>query len=147
MSLAQVSPNLDFWSDTSDVGWGAHLGGDIASGLWSPQDADLSINARELLVVERGLHQFAHLIVNSTVTVFVDSYDCSGVSAQTGRHAFSSAELHRAEDPSVGRVSAFGSGSSVHHGEKQRPRRLSVQAQSDPGLRMDIEVGGLPGAA
>ena len=46
VSLAQVSPNLDFWSD---VGWGAHLGNNIALGLWSPQDADLSINARELL--------------------------------------------------------------------------------------------------
>ena len=26
VSLAQVSPDLDFWSDASDVGWGAHLG-------------------------------------------------------------------------------------------------------------------------
>ena len=26
VSLGQVSPNLDFWSDPSDVGWGAHLG-------------------------------------------------------------------------------------------------------------------------
>ena len=47
VSLAQVSPNLDFWSDPSDVGLGAHLGDNIASGLWSPQEADLSINAWE----------------------------------------------------------------------------------------------------
>ena len=26
VSLLQVSPDLDFWSDSSDVGWGAHLG-------------------------------------------------------------------------------------------------------------------------
>ena len=26
VSLHQVSPDLDFWSDASDVGWGAHLG-------------------------------------------------------------------------------------------------------------------------
>ena len=36
VSLSQVSPNLDFWSDTSDVGWGSHLGDSVASGLWSP---------------------------------------------------------------------------------------------------------------
>ena len=73
MSLAQVSPNLDFWSDTLDVGWGAHLGDNLASGLWSPQDADLSINARELLAVERGLRHFAHLVVDSTVAIFADN--------------------------------------------------------------------------
>ena len=46
VSLEQVSPQLDLWSDASDVGWGAHLGEDIASGLWSPKDMGMSINAR-----------------------------------------------------------------------------------------------------
>ena len=58
-SLSQVSPNLDFCSDASDVGWGAHVGGGVVSGCWSPQEVDLSINARELLAVERGLCHFA----------------------------------------------------------------------------------------
>ena len=34
MSLHQVSPDLDFWSDSSDVGWGAHLGDKVVSSLW-----------------------------------------------------------------------------------------------------------------
>ena len=34
MSLHQVSPDLDFWSDASDVGWGAYLGDRVVSGLW-----------------------------------------------------------------------------------------------------------------
>ena len=68
--LSQVSPNLDFWSDASDVGWGAHLGDGVASGLWSPQERDLSINARELLAVERGLLHFASQLVNLTVAAF-----------------------------------------------------------------------------
>ena len=38
VSLSQVSPNLDFWSDASDVGWGAHLGDSVVSGRWSPQE-------------------------------------------------------------------------------------------------------------
>ena len=29
VSLVQVSPNLDVWSDASDVGWGPHLGGKV----------------------------------------------------------------------------------------------------------------------
>ena len=45
VSLAQASPDLDFWSDASDVGWGAHLGSLTASGLWDSDQASLSINA------------------------------------------------------------------------------------------------------
>ena len=32
IALDQVSPQLDLWSDASDVGWGAHLGEDVVSG-------------------------------------------------------------------------------------------------------------------
>ena len=39
ISLAQVSPDLDIWSDASDVGLGAHLVDEVASGLWSPEEA------------------------------------------------------------------------------------------------------------
>ena len=56
--MAQVSSNLDFWSDASDVGWGAHLGQEVVSGRRSPEEASLSINARELLSMERGLLHF-----------------------------------------------------------------------------------------
>ena len=55
VSLAQVSPDLDFWSDASDVGWAAHLGPEVVSSLWSPDEVGVSINARELLAVEKGL--------------------------------------------------------------------------------------------
>ena len=37
ISLAPVSPDLDFWSDASNVGWGAHLADEVTSGLWSPE--------------------------------------------------------------------------------------------------------------
>ena len=73
VSLAQVSPQLDLWSDASDVGWGAHLGEDITSGLWSPEEAMLSINAREFLAVKYGLRFFAPQITNCTVALFVDN--------------------------------------------------------------------------
>ena len=59
ISLTQVSPQLDLWSDASDVGWGAHLGEEVTSGLWSREELALSINARERLAVERALLFFA----------------------------------------------------------------------------------------
>ena len=73
VSLCQVSPDLHFWSDASDVGWGAHLGRQIASGLWDAQQAALSINARELLDVQLGLYQSRSSLQGRTVAVFCDN--------------------------------------------------------------------------
>ena len=73
VSLCQVSPNLHFWSDASDVGWGAHLDRQIASGLWDSQQAALSVNARELLAIKLGLHQFQSSLQGRRVAVFCDN--------------------------------------------------------------------------
>ena len=73
VSLRQVSPDLHFWSDTLDVGWGAHLDCQVASGLWDTQQAALSINARELLAVQLGLLQFRSPLQGRTVAVFCDN--------------------------------------------------------------------------
>ena len=73
VSLRQVSPDLDFWSDTSDVGWGAHLGPLVASGLWDLEQASLSINARELLAIQHGLLHFQSSLCGQTVAVFSDN--------------------------------------------------------------------------
>ena len=71
--LSQVSPDLHFWSDASDVGWGAHLERQVASGLWDSGQAALSINARELLAVHLGLRQFQSSLRGMTVAVFCDN--------------------------------------------------------------------------
>ena len=73
VSLCQVSPDLDFWSDDSDVGWGAHLGQQVDSGLWTSLQASLSINARELLAIQLGLHRFQLSLRGHTVAVFCDN--------------------------------------------------------------------------
>ena len=70
VSLRQVSPDLHFWSDASEVGWGAHLDCQVASGLWDPQQTALSLNARELLAVQLGLFQFRSALRGRTVAVF-----------------------------------------------------------------------------
>ena len=73
VSLCQVSPDLHFWSDASDVGWGARLDRQVASGLWDTRQAALSINARELLAVQLGLRQFQSSLQGRTVAVFCDN--------------------------------------------------------------------------
>ena len=73
VSLCQVSPNLDFWSDASEVGWGAHLGHQVASGLWDFPQASMSINARELLAIQHGLHRFQLSLRGHTVAVYCDN--------------------------------------------------------------------------
>ena len=73
VSLHQVSPVLHFWSAASDVGWGAHLDCQVASGLWNTRQAALSINARELLAVQLGLFQFRSPLRGRTVAVFCDN--------------------------------------------------------------------------
>ena len=73
VSVCQVSPDLHFWSDASDVGWGAHLDCQVASGLWDSHQAALSINTRELLAVYLGLHQFQSSLRGRTVAVFCDN--------------------------------------------------------------------------
>ena len=73
VSLRQVRPDLDFWSDASDIGWGAHLGTLVVSGLWDEADSLLPANARELLAVRRGLLHFRSYLSGATVAVFCDN--------------------------------------------------------------------------
>ena len=73
VSLLQVSPDLDFWSDASDMGWGAHLGSLTASGLWNLDQSALSINTRELLAICEGLLHFQSSLVGRNVSVFCNN--------------------------------------------------------------------------
>ena len=88
ISLEQVSPQLELWSDASDVGWGAHLDEQVASGLWAPEEVKLSINVRELLAIERALLWFAPHLVDSLVAIFADnSTTISYLGNQGGTHS------------------------------------------------------------
>ena len=96
VSFAQVSPDLDFWSDASEVGWGAHLGQEVVSGLWSPSEVGVSINAWELLAVERGLLLFQASLRGSTVAIYVDNSTAGAYLRKSGVPAlFFSARLLR----------------------------------------------------
>ena len=145
VSLSQASPNLDFWSDTSDMDLGAHLGDDVVSGRWSPQDVDLSIIARELLAVERGLHRFAPQVVDLTVAIFVDnSTAVAYLRSQEGTQSpllnpIAQQILRWAESLPFVLAPQFIMG-------KNNALACSLQAQSTPGLGVDAQTGSLPGS-
>ena len=73
VSLSLPAPDISFFSDASDVGWGALVGEHHASGLWSPHQKALSIDMRELLAVQFGLQAFEHLLVGMSVALFCDN--------------------------------------------------------------------------
>ena len=71
VSAPSVScPSL--WSGASDVGWGAHLDCQVASGLLDTRQAALSVYARDRLAVRLGLCQFRSPLRGRTVAVFCD---------------------------------------------------------------------------
>ena len=116
MALDQVSPQLDLWSDASDVGWGAHLGEEVTSGLWAPEELDLSINVRELLAIEKALHWFAPQIRNSSGGDFCGQRYGGGLSGESERNTFVATEFHRSEDLTVVGNSSRAVDSPIHLG-------------------------------
>ena len=66
-------PDQMFWSDASDQGWGANLSDVFVSGIWSAEEALLSINMRELLAVEKGLLAFLPQLQGEVVGLFCDN--------------------------------------------------------------------------
>ena len=71
--LSSLPPDLMFWSDASDQGWGAHLGNHLISGHWSEEEAKSPINYRELLAIQKGLIFFQEKLCNQSVAVFADN--------------------------------------------------------------------------
>ena len=59
VDLSLPVPDLNFYSDASDVGWGAIIGEHQVSGVWTPSQRELSINLREMMAVQKGLLESA----------------------------------------------------------------------------------------
>ena len=148
VSLAQVSPDLDFWSDASDVGWGGHLGPEVVSGLWSPDEVGVSINARELLAMEKGLLHFQSSLRGSTVAIYMDN---STAVAYLRKYPVSLPQQNSSEDLEMVGASRDHPSSAVHSGQSQCPHGLSLPPSSVSGLRMDSSPrclsGSLPSVA
>ena len=64
---------MSFYSDASDVGWGAIVGENQVSGVWTPSQRELSINLREMMAVQKGLLEFSSLLRGKTIALFCDN--------------------------------------------------------------------------
>ena len=73
VDLSLPVPDLSFYSDASDVGWGAIVGEHQVSGVWTPSQRELSINLREMMAVQNDLLQFSSLLRGKTIALFCDN--------------------------------------------------------------------------
>ena len=73
VDLSLPVPDLSFCSDASDVGWGAIVGENQVSGVWTPSQRELSINLREMMAVLKGLLGFSSLFRGKTIALFCDN--------------------------------------------------------------------------
>ena len=129
-----VSPDLDFWSDTSDVGWGAHLGSLTAS-------AALSINARKLLAIREGLLHFRSSLVEKNVAVFC--YNSTAVSYLRKEGGTRSPFLNSlARDSPLGGVPLHQAVPPVHSGVPERSGGLSLSPSPTSSYRVVSSSGG-----
>lgn len=69
----QKPETITLTTDTSLVGWGAHLGDSTIQGRWSPEESNLHINLLELRVVQNTCQRFLPLIRDRTVQILRDN--------------------------------------------------------------------------
>ena len=68
VDLSLPVPDLSFYLNASDIGWGAIVGENQVSGVW-----ELSINLREMMAVQKGLLEFGSLLRGKTIALFCDN--------------------------------------------------------------------------
>ena len=139
ISLEQVSPQLDLWSDASDVGWGAHLGEEVVSGLWSPEECLSSINHWELLAVFYALQHFpaCSQCLGSGVR---RQHDGAGLPEESGGYQIRRPEPDGSGSAALGGALFYHSSTTIYHGAQQCVGGCSISPESDSGLRMDLET-------
>ena len=147
VSLEQVSPQLDLWSDASDVGWEAHLGEEVASGLLGSRGIRHFHQCQGAL----GNREGSSLVRSSNLRLLRSNFRRqrygSSLSQESGRDTFVTSQFHRSEDSPLGGVVSSPAVSSAHHGKTQCSGGFVVSSESGPGLRVDSEAGGISGAA
>ena len=73
VDLSLPVPDLSFYSDASDVDWGAIVGEHQVSGVCTPSQRELSINLREMVAVQKGLLEFSSILRGKTIALFCDN--------------------------------------------------------------------------
>ena len=128
VSLNQVSPDLHFWSDASDVGWGAHLDCQVASGLWNTRQgtARCSAGTFPVPVSSPGSHGGCLL----------RQHHSGSLPSQGGWHQISSPQQLGSSDLTLDGVPLHPPGSTVPSGLQQCPSRRPISPSPTPTYRV-----------
>ena len=141
VSLAQVSPDLDFWSDASDVGWGVHLGSLTTSGLWNSDQAS----------VHQRSGASAHQRGSPPLPLFSGREECGSllrqlhsgvVSPQGGGHQVAVPQLPGSGNSPLDGVPLHPTVTPGHSGVPERSGGLSLSPSPAPSYRVVSSPGG-----
>ena len=142
VSLSLPAPDISFFSEASDVGWGALVGGTPRLGpLAPPSEGSLYQHERASSSSARpaGLRTPACGHVGSSV---LRQHHHSSLPSSFGRDVLFHSERHSKGDSPLGGESPHSSSSPVHHGVIQCHRGRSESPQSGDRVRMDPSPGG-----
>ena len=142
VSLSLPAPDVSFFSDASDVGWGALVGEHHASGpLVSSSDSSLHQLERAVSSSVRptGLRTSISGPVGGAV---LRQHHHSRLSSSFRRDVLLHSERHGEGDTSMGRDQPCPSPASIYHGLVQRHSGHSESPQSGDRVRVDSSSGG-----
>ena len=144
VDLSLPVPDLSFYSDASDVGWGAIIGEQQVSGVWTPSQREVSINLREMMAVQNGLLQFSSLLRGKTIALFCDNITTDAYLRRSGGTRSQVLFLKARKRTPVDRVYADHAPSPVHTGVSQHESGSSHSAQPGDRVGVDTTPGGSP---
>ena len=121
-----MSPDLHFWSDASEVGWGAHLDCQVASGLQRQGTARCSAGAYPVPVTSPRSHSGCLLRLRHS----------GDLPSQGGWHQVSSPQHLGSRDLALDGVPLHPPGSTVPSGLQHRPSRRPVSPSPAPTYRV-----------
>lgn len=73
VSMRPFQATRNLYTDASLVGWGAHLEGEVNSGLWSVAESGLHINCLEFKAVINAVSHWRHRLVNARLMLATDN--------------------------------------------------------------------------
>ena len=135
-------PDLMFWSDASDQGWGATACDQVALGRWGVDEVGLSINVR--VVGDREGFPCVSPFSKRSVGCGVQRqhYGSELYSAPRG-HSVAEVGSDCSVPSSLGGITGDRAPSPICHGEVQCSGRLPLEAQSDRWVRVDASPSGV----
>ena len=147
VDLSLPVPDLSCYSDESDVGWGAIVGEQQVSGVWTPSQRELSINLREMMAVQKGLLEFSSLLRGNTIALFCDNVTTVAYLRRSGGTRSQVLFLKVRVISPVDRIHEDHATSPINPGVSQHESGSSQSAQPGDRVGMDATPGGGPGSS